>query len=110
MVRWYIEHALPWLQDRVARHAGRVGVQPTAVTVQDLGYRWGSCGKERRLHFHWQVILLPPRIIEYVVVHELVHLSWPHHTPEFWRAVEAALPGWEARRRWLTEHGGEFAV
>jgi predicted metal-dependent hydrolase len=105
MVRWYTEHAQAWLQERVVRHAGRVHVQPSAITVQDLGYRWGSCGKGRRLHFHWQVILLPPRIIDYIVIHELVHLSRPHHTPDFWRAVEQALPDWEQRRRWLAEQG-----
>lgn len=105
MVRWYTEHALHWLQDRVARHAGHVRVQPSVVTVQDLGYRWGSCGKDRRLNFHWQTILLPPRIIDYIVVHELVHLAMPHHTPGFWRAVKAALPDWEVRRQWLAEQG-----
>lgn len=110
MVRWYTEHAPAWLEGRVARHAARLRVQPSAVTVQDLGYRWGSCGKERRLHFHWQTILLPPRVIDFVVVHELAHLTWPHHTSEFWRTVEAALPGWEAPRRWLTENGSGFIL
>jgi predicted metal-dependent hydrolase len=62
------------------------------VTVQDLGYRWGSCGKGGRLYFHWRTILLPPRIVDYVVVHELVHLLEPHHTPEFWQRVERAMP------------------
>ncbi len=63
-----------------------------------------------RLYFHWQTILLPPRIVDYVVVHELVHLREPHHTPAFWRAVERILPDWAPRRRWLAEHGHELLV
>lgn len=110
MVRWYTAHAQPWLAARAARHASRARVEPGAVTVQDLGFRWGSCGKGGRLYFHWQSILLPPRIVDYVVVHELIHLREPHHTPDFWRAVERAMPDWEQRRRWLAQHGQEFTV
>lgn len=110
MIRWYTARAVPWLAARVAGHAGRASVVPSAVTVQDLGFRWGSCGKGGRVYFHWQAILLPPRIVDYVVVHELVHLREPHHTPAFWRAVERILPDWEPRRRWLAEHGHELLV
>jgi hypothetical protein len=110
MIRWYTAHAQPWLTARVARYAGRVRVEPSAVTVQDLGFRWGSCSKGGRLYFHWQSILLPPRIIDYIVVHELVHLREPHHTSDFWRAVGRAMPDWEPRRRWLAERGHGFLV
>ncbi len=110
MIRWYAVHAQAWLIARAARHAARARVEPSAVIVQDLGFRWGSCGKGGRLYFHWQSILLPPRIIDYIVVHELAHLREPHHTPDFWRAVERAMPDWELRRRWLAEHGPEFMV
>jgi hypothetical protein len=110
MVRWYIEHAQPWLTVRAGRHAGRVCVDPGDVTVQDLGFRWGSCGKGGRLYFHWQSILLPPPIVDYIVVHELVHLREPHHTPGFWRSVERAMADWQHRRQWLAQHGREVMV
>lgn len=110
LIAWYVAHAQPWLAARAARHASRIRVEPSVVTVQDLGFRWGSCGKGGRLNFHWQAILLPPRIIDYIVVHELVHLRLPRHTPAFWRAVERAMPDWAERRRWLAEHGREFML
>jgi len=110
MIRWYTEHAEPWLAVRVERYARRARVEPSIVAVQELGYRWGSCGKGGRLNFHWQSILLPPRIVEYIVAHELVHLREPHHTPAFWREVERVLPDWEIRRWWLAERGVEFMV
>ncbi len=104
-VRWYVEHARPWITRRVEPYAGRIGVRPAGVTVRDLGHRWASCGKAGRLNFHWAAILLPPAIVEYLVVHELVHLREPHHTAAFWRRVERVLPDAEARRRRLTETG-----
>lgn len=107
MVAWYTVHALAWLPKRVSRLAGRVGVEPGKVVVKDLGFRWGSCGKDATLNFHWRTILLPPRIIEYIVVHELSHLHEPHHTPEFWLRVERAMPDFAARKQWLAENAHE---
>ena len=105
MVRWYQEHAVAWLADRVERFAHRVEVQPSGLEVRELGYRWGSCGRSDKIYFHWRSILLPPPIVEYIVVHELVHLREPHHTPEFWRRVERAMPDFARRKQWLAEQG-----
>jgi predicted metal-dependent hydrolase len=107
LIRWYSERARPWLWAKVQGYADRMEVKPTGLRVQDLGYRWGSCGKGKVLHFHWKTILLPAPIAEYVVVHELAHLRAPHHTPEFWRRVERAMPDFERCKTWLAEHGKE---
>jgi len=109
-VRWYGGHARPWLQRRVEAFAPRMGVAPTGLEIRDLGHRWGSCSKSGRLNFHWAAILLPASIVEYVVVHELVHLIEANHTPEFWLRVERAMPDYEQRRQWLAEHGAEYAT
>jgi len=105
LVAWYAERAQQWLTGKVRDYADRMSVAPACISVQDLGHRWGSCGKHDRLYFHWRSILLPPRIAEYVVVHELAHLHEPHHTPSFWRRVERAMPDYERRKSWLAENG-----
>lgn len=110
LVRWYSERGRTWLAGRVERFRRRVAVEPSGVSVQDLGFRWGSCGKGGRLFFHWRTVLLPPRIVEYVVVHELCHLHEPHHTPAFWSRLERAMPDFAARKEWLAEHGREAAM
>lgn len=107
LIRWYAQRAKPWLWAKVQDFADRMEVQPAGLRVQDLGYRWGSCGKGAWLYFHWKTILLPARIAEYVVVHEMAHLHEPHHTPEFWRRVERAMPDLELRKQWLATHGVE---
>lgn len=105
LVRWYSERAKAWLGQKVLDYSARMEVHPAGVKVQDLGYRWGSCGKGNYLYFHWKAILLSPRIVEYVVVHELAHLHQPHHTPDFWQRVERAMPDYDRRKKWLAEHG-----
>lgn len=104
-IRWYSERARAWLSSRMAEYQSRMELTPAGVKVQDLGYRWGSCGKGNWLYFHWKAILLPARIAEYVVVHEMAHLHEPHHTPAFWLRVERAMPDYAQRKAWLAEHG-----
>lgn len=106
LIRWYTERAKPWLWAKVQAYADRMEVGPAGLRVQDLGFRWGSCGKGDVLYFHWKTILLPAQIAEYVVVHELAHLHEPHHTPEFWLRVERAMPDFERRKEWLVRNGG----
>ncbi len=107
-ISWYIEHGQEWLERPVARLAERAGVSVGAVRIQDLGYRWGSCGPRSGLNFHWRTMQLPPRIIEYVIAHELVHLIEPRHSREYWRRLGRVMPDYETRKEWLAEHGREF--
>ena len=106
-IRWYSERGRDWLTAKVREHAERMEVSPAEVRVQDLGYRWGSCGKGNRVYFHWKTILLPRPIAEYVVVHELVHLHEAHHTPAFWLKVERTMPDYERRRAGLAALGSQ---
>ena len=58
-----------------------MGVQPGDLDVRDLGYRWGSLGKNDRLNIHWAAMQLPVSLVDYVIVHELAHIGQPRHTP-----------------------------
>jgi predicted metal-dependent hydrolase len=110
MVAWYLVHAQPWIEERVVRLSARVGTAPCRVVVRDLGYRWGSCGKDGTIYFHWRSILLPPRVVEYIVAHELVHMGEPNHSAEFWLRVERAMPDFITRKEWLAENGNLVAA
>lgn len=96
--RWYINIGQNWLRERATMLSRKTGTTPAKIDVRDLGYRWGSCGKNSVLYFSWRVLQLPVRLVDYVVVHELVHLEESHHGPEFWHAVERALPDYAQRR------------
>lgn len=104
-IRWYSEQGKRWVERRVERFAVRIGVRPASVTVRELGYRWGSCTPNGGLNFHWRSVLLPPRIVEYIIAHELVHLIVPDHSAEFWVRLERAMPDYAARKEWLAEEG-----
>jgi predicted metal-dependent hydrolase len=107
-VRWYTDHARQWIGPRVQEFAARTGRQPKQVRVLDLGNRWGSCSPEGGLNFHWRTIRLPPSLVEYVVVHELVHLIEPRHDKAFWTRLERVMPDYRERKRRLSTQGAGF--
>jgi len=106
---WYSRQAEAWLPPRVERLARRLGVVPRGVSVRELGHRWGSCGLGGRIYVHWSTLQLPPRIVEYVLSHEILHLAEPRHSVEFWRRLERAMPDLAERRSWLAENGAQYA-
>lgn len=105
MASWYRTRGEHWLRARVGRLASRLGAHPSHIVVRELGYRWGSCGKRGTISFHWRTVMLPPRIVDYIVVHELVHLTEPRHSPAFWRQLERGMPDFAVRKQWLVENG-----
>ncbi|MDD5252181.1 MAG: SprT family zinc-dependent metalloprotease [Patescibacteria group bacterium] len=74
------------------------------VFIKDLRRNWGSCSERGNLNFNYKIALLPPRLAEYVVVHELCHLKEFNHSPRFWALVAQAIPDWRARRREMKKY------
>ena len=67
--------------------------------------RWGSCSSEKNLNFNWKLILAPPEVLDYVVVHELCHLKEMNHSKAFWDEVGKVMPEYETYKLWLKENG-----
>lgn len=95
---WYVSTGRPWVERRVEVLVPRVGASPSRVEVRDLGYRWGSCGRNRVVFFNWRMLQLPVRLADYVICHELGHLVEPNHGPEFWQLLDRSLPDWQERK------------
>jgi hypothetical protein len=102
LAAWYRTAAGPHLVDRVRHYAMVMGLTVGALELCDWQRRWGECRPARGLlRFNWRLILLDPKLVDYVVVHELAHLEIPGHPPAFWRRLGEVLPDWAARRRRL---------
>ena len=90
---------------RVGHFQELVGVRPRSVRIKGQKRRWGSCSPRGILNLNWRLILAPPAVLDYVVVHELCHLAHLDHSPRFWARVAAILPGHRTQQDWLREHG-----
>ena len=90
---------------RVSYFAEKIGVSYGKITLRQQKTRWGSCAVNGNLNFNWLLILAPPQVLDYVVVHELCHRIEMNHSRAFWEEVEAVLPDYRERQRWLKDNG-----
>lgn len=110
LTRRYIDAAKEYFPKRVAYFHQFTGGTYSRITIRDQKTRWGSCSSKGTLSFNWRLMLAPPAILDYVVVHELCHLRHMDHSPAFWQAVGEVFPDYASARKWLRKHGQELVL
>jgi predicted metal-dependent hydrolase len=88
--------------------AARHGLAVTRVSIRNQRSRWGSCSPRGHIALNFRLLLMPPEVRDYILIHELMHLRQPNHSIRFWRLVEAACPGFRDAERWLKKHGASL--
>ena len=101
LTAWLKEQAMQTISERVALYANIMGVTPGTVKLSEAKARWGSCSTKNNLNFAWRLIMCPLSVIDYVVVHELSHITHKNHSPAFWSRVKTVLPTYEDGQEWL---------
>ena len=71
------------------------------VSIKNQATRWGSCSRQGNLNFNYKIVLLPPDLADYIIVHELCHLGQLNHGPKFWQLVNLTVPDYKLRRHRL---------
>jgi predicted metal-dependent hydrolase len=102
------DKACTCIPGRVAHFAPLVGVTYGRITIRNQRTRWGSCSSMGNLNFNCLLMLAPPEVIDYVVVHELCHRKEMNHSQLFWNEVARVLPGYAEQEKWLKTHGNEI--
>ncbi len=106
LLQWYYEKARQWIFKLVAHYSSFFEESVNRISIKDQKSLWGSCSSNKNLNFNWRLIMAPPEVAEYVVVHEMCHLKYMNHSPEFWKEVADILPDYQEWKQWLKEHGG----
>jgi len=101
LLDWYLERAAQKIKERVDRFSQQIGKWPASIKMKNQDRRWGSCSRNGSIRFNWKVIMAPISIMDYVIVHELCHLIYPHHSTQFWQKVQSIIPDYKRRRDWL---------
>ena len=101
----YREAAKEHFPKRAAYYAYLLGVSYDRIRIAGQKTRWGSCSSNKTLSFNWKLMLAPPKVLDYVVVHEICHLREMNHSPRFWALVESLMPDYKQQRKWLKENG-----
>ncbi len=102
---WLFQQAASETEAYIRKYAPRYQLWPRRVRIKQQKSRWGSCSGQNNLNINGLLILTPPEVMEYVVVHELCHIRHKNHSADFWQLVASHLPDFQQQRNWLKQHG-----
>lgn len=105
LLSWLKRDARRCVEEELRACGHTMSMAPSSISLRDQGTRWGSCSSRGHLAFSWRLILAPPDVLRYVVIHELCHLREMNHGPRFWSLVSSFCPDYRAHKKWLREHG-----
>jgi predicted metal-dependent hydrolase len=103
--KWYRARAASYISDQIKALAPIMEVQVNSIKITGATTRWGSCSAGGKVNFCWRLIMAPPAIINYVIVHELAHIRHANHSKQFWGLVQQFDPRWREHRKWLRAQG-----
>lgn len=104
LANFYRGRAREYLTDRVDHYAECMGVDYENLELRNQRTRWGSCSTAGTISLNWRLVMAPPEVIDYLVVHELAHLTEQHHGRAFWRRVREHVPDYKESAQWLEEN------
>lgn len=109
-IAWYRQETRQITQDLIDAYTQQFGFKVNGMRVTSARTRWGSCSGKGNLNFTYRLCMAPLPVIEYVVVHELVHLKIPNHSRVFWAQVAGINPNYKSSRAWLKQHGPSLTL
>lgn len=107
---WYKKMAAILLPGRVESLAKKHNLQPQKIRITSARTRWGSCSSSGTISLTWRLVMAPPEVIDYVIVHELAHLKIKNHSQTFWRLVESLSPDYKTHLAWLKQNGRSLDI
>lgn len=109
-VRWYKLQAYQEIQSRLQLLSTQLNLHYDKLRISSARTRWGSCSTRGTLSFTWRLIMAPSRVVEYVIIHELVHTRVKNHSKEFWDWVGKIMPDFKTHVRWLKKNGSHLTL
>jgi len=101
---FYKKEAASYIPSLVNTWAGTMGVVPNKLSFRKTKRQWGSCSAKNDLSFNTMMMKLPKDVIQYIIVHELAHITHKHHQKAFWGRVEAYLPEYKTQVKELKNY------
>ena len=99
--KWYLEKAQLHLNKMTLDLSKELSVGFRSVKVRNYNSRWGSCSSTGKIFYNWRIIMAPVKIINYVVLHELVHLKEHNHSKRFWKLLKSYYSDLDYAKQWL---------
>ncbi len=110
MIAWYKERAFETITESAKHYSQISGWKYKTINITSAQGRWGSCSSSGSINFGWKLIMAPFDVVEYVVVHELAHITEKNHSSRFWHKVKTILPDYKTHEKWLKVNGKNLVL
>ncbi len=108
--QFYKEKAEKKIAERLKLIAEKFKQKPSSINVLELQNRWASWTPKHGLNFHWKCAMAPVPVLDYIIIHEMVHLKYPNHSPEFWNELDKKMPNYREHETWLKQNGVKLSI
>lgn len=109
-IKFYKKMGKSILEKRINHFQDFIKEKPNEIRIVNLQTRWASCTQAGNLNFNWKCFMAPPTVLDYLIVHELVHLKHLNHTRQFWDAVSIIIPDYKTHEEWLRKNGVKLTL
>lgn len=104
LLDWYLKYGQKHLVERATLYSQQLDVKFNRLVLKKVSSIWGSCSSKNNLNFNRKLVMAPPEVIDYVVIHEVCHLIHRHHQRTFWQLVKSIDPQYHLHRLWLSNN------
>jgi hypothetical protein len=108
--QWYRSKAAKLITEIADKLSSQMGINYKRILIRGQKTRWGSCSRKKNLSFNWKLMMAPEPVVEYVIIHELIHLKEMNHSKRFWELVAQYCPGWREHKKWLKQHEADLTT
>lgn len=109
-INWYKAKALSEITNRAFYYSNKYGFEFSKIKISNAKTRWGSCSHKGNIYINWTLIMAPEDILDYVIIHELVHLEIPNHSKAFWNRLEIIYPNFIEAKKWLRDNANLLKI
>lgn len=103
--KFYFSSCKKIVGERIKIYQKQLKVNPRTIEVVESRSKWGSCSSDKHLTFNYRLAMAPIEVIDYVIIHELCHLTHMNHDRSFWRRVGSVMPDYKAKEEFLARYG-----
>lgn len=106
--KWYRTIAKKYLESRVEELSNKLNFEYNKLYIRNQRKKWGNCSTDKNISLNWRLIKAPQFVIDYIIVHELVHTAIMNHTHKFWTLLKSYYPDYHQAIDWLDKYGNNL--
>lgn len=103
--KFYMNRCKSIVEERIKIYQKQLKVKPKIIEIVESKVKWGSCSSDKKITFNYRLAMAPIEVIDYVIIHELCHITHMNHDRSFWRRVGSIMPDFKEKEEYLARHG-----